>query len=50
VKSRSEFLRLLKQGGIRLNEDKIVEDDLSTVLFNNDVLKIGKKVFVKVNK
>jgi tyrosyl-tRNA synthetase len=50
VKSRSEFLRLLKQGGIRLNEEKMVEDDLSTVLFNNDVLKIGKKVFVKVNK
>lgn len=50
VKSRSEFIRLLKQGGIRLNEDKIVEDDLDTVLFNNDVLKIGKKLFVRVNK
>jgi tyrosyl-tRNA synthetase len=50
VKSRSEFLRLLKQGGIRLNEEKIGEDDLSSVLFNNDVLKIGKKIFVKVNK
>jgi tyrosyl-tRNA synthetase len=50
VKSRSEFLRLLKQGGIRLNEEKIGEDDLSTVLFNNDVLKIGKKIFVRVNK
>lgn len=50
VKSRSEFLRLLKQGEIRLNEEKIGEDDLSTVLFNNDVLKIGKKIFVKVNK
>ncbi len=50
VKSRSEFIRLLKQGGIRLNEEKIVEDDLNTVLFNNDVLKIGKKLFVRVNK
>lgn len=50
VKSRSEFLRLLKQGGIRLNEEKIGEDDLSSVLFNNDVLKIGKKIFVRVNK
>lgn len=50
VKSRSEFIRLLKQGGIRLNEEKIVEDDLDTVLFNNDVLKIGKKLFVRVNK
>lgn len=50
VKSRSEFIRLLKQGGIRLNEEKIVEDDLNTVLFNDDVLKIGKKLFVRVNK
>ena len=50
VKSRSEFIRLLKQGGIRLNEEKIVVDDLNTVLFNNDVLKIGKKLFVRVNK
>lgn len=50
VKSRSEFIRLLKQGGIRLNEEKIVEDDLNTVLFNNDVLKIGKKLFVRVIK
>lgn len=50
VKSRSEFIRLLKQGGIRLNEEKIVEDDLNTVLFNNDVIKIGKKLFVRVNK
>lgn len=50
VKSRSEFIRLLKQGGIRLSEEKIVEDDLNTVLFNNDVIKIGKKLFVRVNK
>lgn len=50
VKSRSEFIRLLKQGGIRLNEEKMVEDDLNTVLFNNDVIKIGKKLFVRVNK
>jgi tyrosyl-tRNA synthetase len=50
VKSRSEFIRLMKQGGIRLNGEKIVEEDLNTVLFNFDVLKIGKKVFVRIDK
>lgn len=50
VKSRSEFLRLMKQGGIRLNGETIKEEDLDTVLFHSDVLKIGKKVFVRINK
>ncbi|WP_143319811.1 tyrosine--tRNA ligase [Clostridium sp. HBUAS56010] len=50
VKSRSEFLRLMKQGGVRLNGEKIGEEELNTVLFNLDVLKIGKKVFVRINK
>lgn len=50
VKSRSEFLRLMKQGGIRLNGEKMEEGDLDRVLFNFDVLKIGKKLFVRINK
>ena len=50
VKSRSEFLRLMKQGGIRLNGEKMEEEDLDKVLFNFDVLKIGKKLFVRINK
>ena len=47
VKSRSEFLRLVKQGGVQLNSNKVVGDDINTVLHNNDVIKIGKKRFVK---
>lgn len=50
VKSRSEFLRLMKQGGVSLNGEKIGEEELNTVLFNLDILKIGKKVFVRINK
>ena len=50
VKSRSEFIRLVKQGGIKINNEKIADDDLSSVLFNFDVIKIGKKKFVKINK
>ncbi|MBE6798850.1 MAG: tyrosine--tRNA ligase [Ruminococcaceae bacterium] len=47
VKSRSEFLRLVKQGGVQLNSNKVAGDDVNTVLHNNDVMKIGKKRFVK---
>lgn len=47
VKSRSEFLRLVKQGGVQLNSNKVAGDDVNTVLHNNDVIKIGKKRFVK---
>ena len=50
VKSKSEFIRLVKQGGIRINGEKVEEDDLDRVLYNEDVIKIGKKKFVKINK
>ena len=50
VKSKSEFIRLIKQGGIQINSEKVAEDDLSGVLFNLDVIKIGKKRFVKITK
>lgn len=48
VSSNSEFRRLLKQGGIQLNGEKI--DDLETVLICGDVLKIGKKRFLRIIK
>lgn len=48
VQSNSEFRRLLKQGGIQLNGSKI--DDPEYVLICGDVLKIGKKKFVKIIK
>lgn len=50
VKSRSEFIRLLRQGGIKINGEKIAEDDLGQVLIDSDVIKIGKKRFVKISK
>ncbi len=50
VKSKSEFIRLIKQGGIQINGEKIEEDDLGRVLVNLDVIKIGKKKFVRINK
>lgn len=50
VKSRSEFIRLLKQEGVQLDGDKLSTDDLDHVLICGDVLKIGKKRFVKIIK
>lgn len=44
--SNSEFRRLLVQGGIQVNEQ--VVNDLELILSGNDVVKIGKKKFVKV--
>lgn len=50
VKSRSEFIRLLKQKGVQLDGEKLSTDDLDHVLICGDVLKIGKKKFVKIIK
>ncbi len=48
VESGSAFRRLVSQGGVRINDEVIT--DLQTVLFHGDVIRIGKKVFVKVVK
>lgn len=50
VKSKSEFIRLIKQGGIQINGEKINEEEWNRVLINEDVIKIGKKKFIKINK
>lgn len=50
VKSKREFIRLVRQGGIQINGKKMDEDDSSQVLIDSDVLKIGKKRFVKIIK
>lgn len=48
ISSSSEFRRLIKQGGVSINEEKT--DDLEQVLYSEDVIKIGKKKFVKIIK
>ncbi|MCC3359668.1 tyrosine--tRNA ligase [Bacillus sp. REN16] len=50
VKSKSEFIRLIRQNGVQLNKEKINEDDLGRVLMNEDVLQIGKKRFIRLIK
>ena len=46
IKSGSEFRRLLTQGGISKNQEKITA--LETIIQTGDVLKIGKKTFIKL--
>lgn len=48
IKSRSAFLRLLDQGGIQINSNKIDKNHLMLPLEDQDVIKIGKKTFVKL--
>ncbi|MFL0507055.1 tyrosine--tRNA ligase [Ureibacillus sp. 179-F W5.1 NHS] len=50
VKSKSEFLRLMKQNGVQLNKEKMSEDELDRVLMNGEVLQIGKKRFLRFVK
>ena len=47
VKSRNEFLRLVAQDGVQLNGEKVTPDELNQGLKDQDVMKIGKKRFVK---
>ncbi|MDU1412252.1 MAG: tyrosine--tRNA ligase [Clostridium sp.] len=47
VASKSEFIRLVKQGGVQLNNEKISMDDLERDINKDDVMKIGKKRFIR---
>ncbi|HHT98151.1 MAG TPA: tyrosine--tRNA ligase [Clostridiales bacterium] len=46
VQTNSEFRRLVKQGGVQMNQEKT--NDLNAKLPEEFVLKIGKKKFVKI--
>jgi len=46
LKSGSEFRRLVAQGGVSLNQAKI--SSLDAPIHTGDVLKIGKKTFLKI--
>lgn len=50
VASRSEFMRLMKQGGIRIDGDRLLMDDMNRVLIHNEVMRIGKKKFIRFIK
>ncbi len=50
VASKSDFLRLIKQGGVRIDGEKLLDDDRNRVLIHNEVMRIGKKKFIRFIK
>lgn len=50
LKSKNEFLRILAQGGISLDGERLTSEDRTLVIFGNQVLKIGKKRFFRLIK
>lgn len=50
VQSKSDFLRLVKQGGVQIEGERILPDDLDRVLIHNEIMRIGKKRFVRFIK
>ncbi|BBE32111.1 tyrosine--tRNA ligase [Tepiditoga spiralis] len=46
--SKSEIKRLIKQGGIKLNNEKITDFTTTLTLSDGDILKVGKRKFFKI--
>lgn len=49
VPSNKEFRRLMEQGGVQLNGEKLNKESFNRETKAGDVLRIGKKKFVKIN-
>lgn len=49
VSSSSEFRRLIAQGGVRLNQERVLDIDCIFVEEEN-IIQIGKKKFIKIKK
>ncbi|MBG9455623.1 hypothetical protein ABE61_16535 [Lysinibacillus sphaericus] len=50
IKSKSEFMRLMKQKGVSLNGEKLEEDDTDIILMNDEILQIGRKRLIRFIK
>ena len=47
-KSKGDTRRLIKQGGVELNGEKVMDPDEMLLVKNNDVLKVGKRHWYRV--
>lgn len=47
VKSKSEFIRLISQNGVSLNQQKLQKEEVTKEIHSKDVLQIGKKRFIQ---
>lgn len=50
INSKSEFIRLMKQNGVSLNGELLVEDDTDIILMNDEVLQIGEQRYIRFIK
>jgi tyrosyl-tRNA synthetase len=48
VESKSEARRLIEQGGVRLNNQKMVNWRETIILKKDDIIQVGKRNFIKV--
>jgi tyrosyl-tRNA synthetase len=48
VSSRSEARRLIDQGGVRLDDEKVTEVDFDPLLEEDRILQVGKKKFARL--
>jgi RimJ/RimL family protein N-acetyltransferase len=47
-KSKSDTRRLIKQGGVELNGDKVTDPDERLLVKTNDILKVGKRHWYRI--
>jgi RimJ/RimL family protein N-acetyltransferase len=47
-KSKSDTRRLIKQGGVELNGEKVTDPDEELLVNTNDILKVGKRHWYKI--
>ena len=50
VKSKSEARRLIKQGGVKINDKNVKSPDEKPKLKDGDILKIGKRRFFRISR
>ncbi|GAH01018.1 unnamed protein product, partial [marine sediment metagenome] len=48
VGSKSETRRLVKQGGVRINGEKVIDSNLDLTVKNGMIIKIGRLNFIKL--
>lgn len=48
IASNNEFRRLVTQGGVQINKEKVTDFD-NTPIKDGDIIKLGKKKFVQLN-
>ena len=48
LKSTGEILRNIEQGGIKINEEKVLDKNLDIEIKEGDILKIGKLYFYRI--